>query len=179
MQNAFEDEWNGPIALDTIFNTIDQFKGEDDLRSFIGLSEIGKVYDDTGAKLQIPRKSAKGLIIRTLFSEEEQRERDRKKLEPLFPTVVQLANKLNNDEAKTIPQLLQRLEASIVVDRIIPEIIYQQLGPVLTIHDSFIVKKSVVPNVSGLIVKVFEDLGLPSPMIKQKRSLVVDFINNK
>jgi hypothetical protein len=130
-------------------------------KDFIQLAQSGELYQFIGDKLYnftCPKKrrnKAKMLMIQTAFSKSEQWQTPLRKL---FPKTMILIDKMKENDHKEFSKLLQNTESKIIIDNLLPKLLKKY--EVYTIHDAFLVKKSVVVEIKEFINNYFNSIGL-------------------
>ncbi|RZL20388.1 MAG: hypothetical protein EOO89_00345 [Pedobacter sp.] len=146
--------------------------GASDYVEFVDEALKGKLYEFIMERVEtiykpIDRKEAKSLVMKFMNSNDKQYVKLKQRIGFVLPSIVEVCNSLNANEAKAIPMILQRVEATIILDNIVPALIDNSQYPFTTIHDSFLCSKEDKPLVIHLIEETHTRLGLPVPQIKE------------
>jgi len=150
--------------LDYYYNNYSDFK------EFIDLCLSGNIYNYLIENLpfnNLTKSKVKDLCFKALFSSSKQCASSKKKLKVVFPSLVRVCEIINSTETP-IPLLLQRLESSILIDRIALKGCDNSIHPFTTIHDSIICSVEDVDLFGYLFETTFEDVGLPLPILTKK-----------
>jgi hypothetical protein len=84
------------------------------------------------------------------------------------PTGIKFKYPKSNYSHKIIPCMMQRAESRIVYGHIVPEMIAAGIGPLLTIHDSFIILPEHEQKARTIIDSVFWKFQLPPPCVRSE-----------
>ena len=165
--SLLESEWHHLLPLTEIQSIYADLMQNDDFVDFLQLAREGRLYEEFQTRLKIrERHTAKEMVIRYMFSNSGQFRWDERRFRRAgFPSLVEFRNRLNFDGLKTIPTMLQRIEAYVIIDCIVPRIYERDLAPIVTVHDSIICRRSVSNNVRGIMLDVFDELGFSEPII--------------
>ncbi|EJF10005.1 hypothetical protein [Pontibacter sp. BAB1700] len=150
-----------------------------DVKEFIDGAISGELYGMLAASLErkhnkkFKKKRVKDICFRTLFSRKGQCQKSKALLQEHYPGVVKACEFVNTaageresvNKIYSIPYLLQRLEARILIDLVAVTAVEQGTAPFTTIHDSYLLKSSDVPLVKFIIEDTFKTLGLPAPTL--------------
>ena len=168
--NLLEPIWDHPLTLNEIMLEYDSLRSESDFQEFLSHSQRGTLYEFLQDKLKFKdRTSAKKWIMEYMFSDSRiYKNRDQKLRKHKMDSLIQLRKNLNHSELKTIPKLLQTLESFLIIDNVVPKIIDQELGRILTVHDSVICQQLHAERITKIIHEVFNENGLSEPKIDIK-----------
>jgi hypothetical protein len=134
---------------------------------FIIHSQNGTLYSYIESKLQLPSGDGKTLMFRVAF-DKVKNTTEFKQIRQLFPLYSNWADsyKKNNNDYKLFANLLQKKEAEIMVDGLVP-VLASKGYRVFTIHDALRVKASQADEIKQSMQAYFNQIGF-NCLIRQK-----------
>lgn len=141
---------------------------EEELTSFTTAVTAGKFYETMAAHfrddydMHYSREQIKSLMYLTLYCRpDESRESILFKkhiFDDLYPTIGRILDDWRNLDVNNLPRLLQRIEAHIFLDCILPRIT-EKLGdiPIFTVHDSVVTLVDFVDEVEKIMHEVIRE----------------------
>lgn len=117
----------------------------------------GILYSSIGERLGISDKEAKQLMFRVAFDKVKSTNKfnDIRKLFPKFMQWVDTCKRKHG--YKMFSNLLQRKEAEIVIDGLLPQLISRG-DEVFTIHDALRIKQSQMENIKQFVLAYFDSI---------------------
>lgn len=164
--------WKETLGLEHYTGAFEKcYEKRKDFKLFVKKSLDGQIYEYIQSELKkqginFDREKTKDTVFKCIFSDDKVNKKIKEKIGKVFPTIVELSNVLNSNQKKLLPKLMQRFESRIVIDRIAKAVIEKGLGPVLTVHDSFICHPDNSDGIRSTIATMFLDLGFPEPQIR-------------
>lgn len=142
-----------------------------DFMEFVDSAVTGTLYEFLVERVRIrgrkiSRTTAKKIVMKFMNSSPDQFVHLKLELAKYLPTVVKVCNHLNANGSKAIPRLLQRVEATIIIDHIAVSLTGVLKQPFTTIHDSFLCSSDEADIVVQAIVDTHSGYGLAVPRIK-------------
>jgi hypothetical protein len=147
-----------------------------DIKLFKQLSYSGELYDYLKDIMCLDnRKEAKYLTFELLFSSHKNKDPRIKKLREIFPNVINYINDYKKKNGyKTFAVMLQNKESQIFIDDIWYELKKKGFF-CLTKHDSFIVKKEDVKEITEYIQLYFDSIGFEGKLkTDNMEKLIID-----
>jgi hypothetical protein len=143
-----------------------------DADTFIELSRKGEIYEYVAEALEIDRTEAKTTLFAALFSEKStwQEHNAKTHIRKLFPTMVEIADKLNVNGKSYVPRLCQTLEVSLFIDNIMKDFFKVSKYPSTPIHDSVLLHPSDEEAFMNVYNDVFTKYGL-EPFLTKREDL--------
>ena len=151
-----------------IYDEIDDLIDKPDIKTFVDKSLNGKLYELMAVNLEMTRKDSKMKMFLTLFSDDKQSPKTKKKLSEFLPNVVNICNILNSNKRKLIPKLCQILESRIMIQHIAIPFLTENEHPFYTVHDSFNVHVDDKDNIIRKYNNFFNKLNIKPLKIKTK-----------
>ena len=125
--------------------------------NFISLAQTGTLYAYVEDKLGLKGKEGKELMFRIAF-DKVRSIAEYENVRRLFPKFMGWVDRYKKEHGYSMfANLLQRTEAGIMIDGLLPFLIYKGYE-VFTIHDAIRVKQSQVDEVNGLVVDYFDSI---------------------
>lgn len=140
---------------------------------FKKIVENGLFYEFFMAHFNIPsekRNKKKRHIITGLFSDKNKGEKNRyfECLKEKFPHIAELILVIKKQDYKLLIKLMQLEESRFVIRKVIREFIKRYNGQFIsTIHDSIVVKASMLDQVYELILECFSSYGIKPKLDKK------------
>jgi len=132
---------------------------------FAGVMYRNRIVVDTAAKELSVAFKAKYPMTYQLFT--KLRSLNKKELESIKTSLIDRTMKSHQNfrSHKLLPLLMQRAESKMVFNHIIPAFIKRGIGPVVTIHDSFVLPVEFKELAIQVIKQAFIDIGTEPPML--------------
>ena len=143
------------------FSKVVEFIEPEEKNSFFELAGRGQLYEWIQAKSNLPTRSiAKKSCFQVLFSSQNFRGGVVRAFRKAFPSLFRAISLFKSRQGyKSFPILLQRLESTIVVGKVLPELFKRGINT-LTKHDSFLCKKSEIKFALDSIMHIFAEYQL-------------------
>ncbi|MDQ7818374.1 MAG: hypothetical protein RDU14_15210 [Melioribacteraceae bacterium] len=143
-----------------------------DIGLFRQLTAEGKFYEYLMNEWSIKEERSlfKLRFFKRVFYSKENKKyvfKERKKFQELFPTIAQVISFYKRDDYCRLAIELQRIEADIVINRIVPKLAEQKIF-IVTIHDSFLTTYDNCKVVEKTILEVFENSYGLKPTVRIK-----------
>lgn len=182
------------VLLPQEYPVIHKYLPEHSAAGFIEDCVSGYIYDSFASELKVDRDKAKilffqGVMYRNRVVVDSQAKAVARMFKKKYPKVDKLFTRLRNlksDELepvkqslndrtmksyhkfrkhKLLPLLMQRAESRMMFNFIIPALMEAGIGPVVTIHDSFIVPARFLEKAILIIEQSFKDIGIEPPTL--------------
>ena len=153
-----------------LINAVDLIKNLEDVKDFCDKTKDGLIYENVADYMGISRQQAKISLISVIFSNSAQFVKLKDKIKGIYPSIVELSNKLNQvDGLHYLPMLCQRFESQLFINTIVKEFFNHKKHPAITIHDSIMVHPEDYDTFMSVYDNEFKKLGLEPFKLKTEK----------
>lgn len=142
-----------------------------DVTRYLELVQTGTLYDYLAEKFNVPfdnrRKFKVKLFSEIFFCKNAWKSKLSEQFQKEFPTVYEVVQDLKAKDYTALSKLLQKVESSFIINKVVRRLMVDEDLFVGTIHDSFLVHQEIVPLVQQIVQEEFEPWGL-QPTVREK-----------